>query len=129
MKQLKGFTALALGLTANIALASPSHLITHNRTNVESNAYIANLIPSRHPTPAGGDGKVSWTLVKIACKLNTKNGSCPAMIKMATNTKNPIDLGMVYLNLETGDITPKVLSAHGYTMTVNGPGEATLTQK
>ncbi|KTD16022.1 hypothetical protein [Legionella israelensis] len=124
----KGLTALALGITSSIAIASPNYLITHNKTNLESNAYVANSIPSRHPTPAHSDGKVSWTLVKIACFGRSTNGVCPAMIKMATNTPQPFDLGMVYLNLSTGDISPKVLSAHGYKMTVNGPGEATLTQ-
>ena len=34
----------------------------------------------------------------------------------------------VNINLNTGLITPKVLHAYGYTFTVNGPGETTITK-
>ncbi len=124
----KGLTVLVLGLSSSIALATPSYLITHNKTDVESNAYINNIIPSVHPTKAYSDGKVSWMVVKVACFGSTSNGKCPAMIKMKTDTSSPIDLGMVSLDLNTGDITPKTLTANGYTFTANGPGEGTLTK-
>ncbi|KTD25023.1 Uncharacterised protein [Legionella lansingensis] len=124
---LKSLTASALALITTAALASPAYLITHNRTNVESNAYVAG-VPSPHPTKANSDGKVSWLAVRVACYNHTENGICKAVIKMATNTPNPIELGVVSMNIESGDITPKALTGNGYTMTVNGLGEATLTK-
>lgn len=117
----------ALSLAATTALASPTYLITHNKTNLESNAYVAGKA-SPVPTKANSDGKVHWGVVRMACAGHTTEGKCEALIKMATDTANPINVGVVRLDIESGDITPKVLSANGYTMTVNGPGEATLTK-
>ena len=47
---------------------------------------------------------------------------------METNTENPVDIGMVSMDLDTGDITPKTITANGYTLVVNGPGETTLSK-
>jgi hypothetical protein len=129
MNQLfKQLTTTALVFTVTTSLASPAYLITHNRTRVESNAYVAGK-PSPHPTPATLDGKVSWLAVRMTCFHHTDNNNqCQAVVKMATNTVNPIELGVVSLNVETGDITPKYLSANGYTLIVNGPGETTLIE-
>ncbi len=124
----KGLMAVALTLGASLAFAAPDSLITHNQTSVASNAYIGGKVPSPHPTQAHSNGSVSWFLVKMACFPFTKNGICPAMIKMDTNSDSPVELGMVFLNVNTGEITPKTLSANGYTMTVNGLAEATLTE-
>lgn len=124
----KGLMAAALSLSTTIAFAGPDALITHNKTDVTSNAYIGGQLPSPYPTKAHSDGRVRWILVKMACFPFTKNGLCPAMIKMDTDSSNPVELGMVYLNVNTGEITPKQLSANGYTMTVNGIAEATLTK-
>lgn len=126
-KLQKTLSAVVLSLSAGGLSAAPSYLITHNLTNEESNAYVANLIPSTHPTKAHSDGKVSWLVVKLACTLHKTNGRCPAMIKMKTDTANPVDLGMVSMDLDTGDISPKTLVAQGYRFSVNGPAEATLT--
>ena len=46
---------------------------------------------------------------------------------MASNTDTPIKIGTLAMDVDTGDITPKQLSANGYTITVNGPGETTLS--
>jgi hypothetical protein len=108
------------------ALAAPSYLTTHNNTSEESNAYIAGTIPSPYPTAANSTRQIYWNLVKIACFGKSTNGQCAAVIKMATNTANPIVIGTVSMNLETGAITPQTMSANGYTFTVNGPGEATI---
>lgn len=121
-------TAITLGLTTSIAFAAPKQLITHNLTNVESNAYVAGVIPSQHPTKAHSDNKVMWAAVKMACYGHTVNGKCWALVKMATNTATPVELGTVSIDIETGIITPNQISANGYTLTVNGPGETTLTQ-
>lgn len=125
---LKSLSAIALSLAAATALAGPTYLTTHNNTNEESNAYIAGTIPSPYPTNALSTRQVYWTMVRMACYGHTTGGKCAAMIKMATNTTNPIDIGTVSMDVESGEITPKQISNQGYTLTVNGPGEATITK-
>jgi hypothetical protein len=125
---LKTISALTLSLNAFAAFATPVHLTTHNTTSLESNAYIAG-VPSPYPTAANSTHQVYWNMVRIACYGHTNpNGTCSAVIKMATNTASPIDVGVLTMDLATGDINPKVLSANGYTVTVNGPGESTITK-
>ena len=127
MKQF--MTAAVLSLAAFSALAvPPKQLITHNTTDFESNAFVDNLVPSRHPTKAHSDGKIFWTAVKLACFGHTVNGQCSATIYMGTNTPTPVPVGSVIVNLETGDINPKQVSGNGFTITVNGPGETTISR-
>lgn len=126
----KSLSAMTLGLSVITAnAAAPNYLVTHNNTNVESNAYIAG-VPSIYPTPAMSTRQVAWNLVRIACFGHSKENKCSAVIKMATNTANPIVLGTLTMDLTSGDITPKVLSSQGYTITVNPsvPGETTITK-
>ncbi len=104
----------------------PKQLITHNTTDVEANAYIAGKIPSQHPTKPKSDNKVAWTSVKIACYGHVTNSKCSALIKMGTDTANPVDLGYLQLDLNTGELTPTQISGNGYALIVNGPGECTL---
>lgn len=125
---IKTVAAITLGLTASAAIAAPKQLITHNLTSVESNAFVAGTIPSQHPTHPHSDNKVMWAGVRLACFGHVTNGTCWAVIKMETDTANPVNLGTVTIDLESGDITPKQLTAYGYTLTVNGPGETTLTE-
>lgn len=125
---LKLTSSLALILFAATVFAAPKHLITHNSTDVESNAFVAGTIPSQHPTKPHSDGKVFWTAVKLACFGHSIDGKCTALIKMATNTANPITIGTLTMDLYSGDITPLQLSENGYTITVNGPGETTLSK-
>ncbi len=129
MKQpMHTIAALALSLFTGCALATPRQLITHNLTDVESNAFVAGTIPSQHPTHPHSDGKVFWTAVKMACFGHITDGKCSALIKMATNTSNMIELGYVSIDMATGEITPKYIHANGYSVTVNGPAECTLNQ-
>ena len=125
---LKQLTTLSLGLFAATAIAAPKQLITHNTTDAESNAFVAGSIPSQHPTRPHTDGKVFWTAVKMACFGHTVDGKCNALIKMATNTSNPLEVGTLILDINTGNITPQQLSGNGYTITVNGPGETTISK-
>ena len=127
---IKTMLAVTLGLTTTTLIASPRQLITHNLTDVESNAFVAGTIPSQHPTKAFSDSKVVWTEVRMACFGHTVDGKCAALIKMATgpNDGGAVDLGTVTLDLNTGIITPSSISANGYTLTVNGPGETTITK-
>jgi hypothetical protein len=123
--------SVAVGALSLWALSSwaipPKQLVTHNNTDFESNAYIDGTIASQHPTKAHSDGRVFWTAVRMACFGHTVNGRCLATIMMASDTPNPIELGRVTLDLDTGDIMPKQISAQGFTLTVNGPGETTLS--
>lgn len=125
---LKSISAIAFCLSTATAIATPDYLTTHNNTNEESNAYVAGSIPSVYPTKAHTTNQVYWNLVRMACYGHTTNDKCPALIKMATNTSHPIEIGTVTMNLKTGEITPKQISANGYTMFVNGPGEATINK-
>ncbi len=123
IKLTRTLQVLTLSLSVSSAFAaSVQYLVMHNNTDVQSNAFMNN-VPSVYPSKPNSTNKVFWAMVSIAC---ARNNPCPAMIKMATNTPNPIELGMVNLNLTTGEITPKTLTANGYVMTVNGPGEASL---
>ncbi|MFI4919025.1 MAG: hypothetical protein ACHP65_05665 [Legionellales bacterium] len=125
---LKSVTAIVLSLSTLTALAAPTYLTTHNNTGVESNAFIAGS-PSPYPTPANATRQVYWNLVRLACwGHTTADGQCSAMIKMATNTANPIEIGTVYLTVATGEINPKQLSNNGYTFVVNNIGETTITK-
>jgi hypothetical protein len=56
------------------------------------------------------------------------NGQCAALIKMATNTANPIEIGTLQVDVNSGEITPHQLSTNGFTITVNGPGETTISK-
>lgn len=125
---LRSLSVMALTLSAATAFATPAHLVTHNNTDKESNAFIAGTIPSPYPTAAHSTRKVYWNMVRLACYGHVVDGRCPAVIKMETNTSNPIVIGTVSMNIESGDITPKKLSSNGYTLTVNGPGESTITK-
>jgi hypothetical protein len=127
MQLNRGLVGVIFSLWFSAVIAAPpKQLITHNNTYVESNAYIAGTIPSQNPTKPHSDNKVLWTVVRMACFGHLENKKCSAVIKMATNTATPVDIGTVSVNVDTGEITPKFLSANGYTMTVNGPGETTL---
>lgn len=125
---LKSISAIALSLAAATALAIPAYLITHNNTNEESNAYIAGTIPSPYATAAHSTRQVYWSMVRMACYGHTTYGKCSAMIKIGTNTANPKDIGVVTMDLESGDITPKYFTNAGYTVIINGPGEATINK-
>ena len=123
----KSIAAITLGLATTAAMAVPSALVTHNQTNVESNAIIAGS-PSPYPTAAHTTNSIGWLLVRIACYGHTVNDECAATIVMDSNSAHPIELGEVKLNLVTGEITPAVISNNGYTMTVIGEGETMLTE-
>ncbi len=122
----KTIIGITLGLAVTTAvMAAPKELITNNLTNVESNAFVSGTIPSQHPTKAHSVNKVMWAAVRLAC---IGHNPCWAIIKMATDTANPVELGKVTIDLNTGMITPTQLSANGYSMVVNGPASITLSE-
>jgi hypothetical protein len=127
----KAITATAIALTMGVTYASPKRLMTHNKTNVESNAYIAGTIPSVHPSKPNSDNPVSWAEVRIACYGHITNNKCSALIKMETNTPHPIDIGTAVVDLESGVITFSYIneSTCPYVLTVNGVAEVTVTRR
>ncbi len=128
MKSLRALlTAASLGL-ATTAISSPVVFITHNTTDFESNAYVAGTIKSHYPSKPHTDNKVSWVSIKMACFGHMTDSKCPAIIKMATNTANPIDIGLMTMDVNTGEISPKQISGNGFTIIVNGPGETTIVK-
>lgn len=123
----KIITAAVLALATATAFAvPPRELITHNYTNDWSNAYLGpNLnLPSQKPTPPNTTKNVNWMAVILFCQ--PQRDFCKARIKMKTNTSKPVFLGDLTMNLQTGDINPKVLKANGYTMKVIGLGETEI---
>ena len=122
------FLGLMMGFVACAYATPPKQLITHNNTNFDSNAYIAGTIPSQYPTPAQGMSKVPWTNVRLACFGHVVNGLCTADIVMGINTPNPINIGTVSVDINTGAITPAQISSNGFTLTVVGLGETVITQ-
>lgn len=127
----KGIT-LFIGcfLFSSLFAAPPKVLITHNTTDVESNAYIAGTIPSKHPSAAHADNRVAWAEVRLACFGHVIAGKCDALVKMATGPYDggAIDIGTLTVDLNTGAITPSILTANGYSVIANGPGEVTLVK-
>lgn len=128
IKRFSRFTTLvSLTIATTVAFASPpKQLITHNLTDDESNAYVAGVVPSQHPTKPHSDGKVLWAAVKMACFGHITNNKCWAVIKMRTNTANPVEIGQLSIDMETGEIMPEQIVGNGYTMTVVGPGETSI---
>lgn len=119
-------TAFALAVPVTLCSAAPAYFITHNNTDYESNAYVDGTRPSPNPSKAHATNKVPWIVVQMACLGKASTGKCTAVIKMETNTANPVTLGTVELTLENGAIHPDYIAANGYIMIVNGPGEVTL---
>lgn len=130
MKTVVHYLAVAtFSLAANFAFAGPTELVIHNTTDVESNAYIDGTIPSPNPTKPNSTNKVPWFIVKLVCTGHTTNNKCPALIKMATDTSDPVTLGTMKMDVDSGEITPSTISANGYVLVVNGPGEATIKKR
>ncbi|WP_133131171.1 hypothetical protein [Legionella yabuuchiae] len=125
----KALIGASLSLSAAIAFAiPPSELVSHNNTDVQTQAFLGpNLDLPQQPTEPGAVKRVSWVSVRILCMNTPKPGICPAKIKL--NTVPQTTLGIVEMNLKNGDINPKVLSANGYKMTVVKPGEIVFTKE
>jgi hypothetical protein len=120
-------TALVTWATSTFA-APPRFLLTNNMTDYTAGAYVNGTVPPQHPTLPNSKGKVYWGLISIACHSFIVDGKCPALVKLGQNNQYPIEIGYVYLDMNTGEITPKVINNNGFTLTVNGPGETTITQ-
>jgi hypothetical protein len=103
-------------------------MIMHNLTNLTTNAYVDEM---EGPKPALPHStiKVPWFMVKTGCFKHKDEGICPAVIKMDIDSDTPIVVGTLYVDLETGTITPSQISANGFTVKVNAPGEVSVLQE
>ncbi len=124
----KALAAGSFALLTAQALAAPTNMVTHNRTSVESNAYIAGT-PSIYPTKPHSDKTLNWFLVKLACFGHTdSNNNCEAEIFMNSNQPEKFSLGIMRMNLDTGEITPTRIDKGKYHLQVVKSGEVTLTE-
>ncbi len=127
MKLLKTILGAGLLGLSSLVSATPSELITHNDTDVWSNARISGVY-SPHPTKPHDTNKVNWWSVRLACFGHTQGSKCKAEIVADTMGENPVSLGEVSLDLDTGEITPTRIEKDGYVMEVVGLGESRLTK-
>lgn len=130
-KVTKTLAVCAMALYAGLSLANfaPSLGIAHNKTaDMEANAFLGGTQPSPMPIAANSTLQVPWFLLMLGCSGHTDNNWCSALIKIGTNTSNPISMGDMKINLQTGEILPKEIHNSGYSIYVNGSGEVTLVK-
>ena len=125
-KIIKSLATVSLSIACMAAFAKPpAELISHNRVDYPTRAYLGpNLDIPQSPTAAGQDKHVSWISVGMMCGATPNN--CQAKIAVMSNPE--IILGVAKLDLQTGEITPKVLSNGPYKMTVVGNAEIEITK-
>ncbi|KTD63879.1 hypothetical protein [Legionella spiritensis] len=122
--------ALALGVSfyAGSVSASPKAMVTHNQTSMTTNAYVDGVAAPK-PAMPHSTTSVPWFFVKAGCDKHVGDGICPAVIKMNIDSDSPIEVGTLYVDLHSGVISPAEISAHGFTITVNAPGEITVMEE
>ncbi|USQ15393.1 hypothetical protein J2N86_14175 (plasmid) [Legionella lytica] len=121
---MKSILTIALSITTVTALATPTHYITHNDTQWETNVVVKG-VESPFPTLPYSTRKVAWRMVRLGCGITPV---CAAVIMVATDTAEPIEVGTLYMDMESGELTPKRISAHGYTAQVKDIAEVMITQ-
>ncbi|MGQ3889788.1 hypothetical protein ACQUW5_12255 [Legionella sp. CNM-1927-20] len=124
-RSILGTAILITSLFTAELLAAPKAMITHNLTDTTTNAYVDG-VPAPEPAGPYATTKVPWTIVKIGCSKHKEEGVCPAVIKMDIDSSSPIIVGTLYVDLESGVIMPAKISANGFTVEVNAPGEITV---
>ncbi|MDR3502514.1 MAG: hypothetical protein P4L79_08015 [Legionella sp.] len=119
----KILSAIAVSVTTVTALATPTHYITHNNTKWETNVIVKG-VDSPFPTLPYSTRKVAWRMVRLGCGITPV---CAAVIKVATDTSDPIEIGTLYMDMDSGKITPQQISAQGYTAKVKDIAEVIIT--
>ncbi|WP_419421287.1 hypothetical protein ACNVED_15570 (plasmid) [Legionella sp. D16C41] len=125
---LKTLVGLNTIFFATFALASPQAMITHNLTTTTTNAYVDGMA-APEPAAPNSTTRVPWHIVKLGCHKHRTEGVCPAVIKMDIDSDSAIEIGTLYVNLDNGVITPAKISAHGFAVYVNAPGEITVVSE
>ncbi|KTC75993.1 hypothetical protein Lbir_0062 [Legionella birminghamensis] len=118
---------MVLGLSSPSVLASPEHMIIHNKTDLISNAFVDEM-PGPRPTLAHSTSRVLWFIVQTGCRKHKAEGICPAVIKMGIDRDKPILVGTLYIDISSGEITPARISANGFNVDVDAPGEITISE-
>ena len=120
----KLFAGTVLATASSIALAAPSELVVENKTDYQARAYVNGI--SKNPAEAHSSMSLNWTMLKIVCMYRT---DCKAEVKMKADTSNPVSLGNVSINLDSGVINTSGLSlAEGFNVSYVAPGHAVVTQ-
>lgn len=124
-KQAIAFSLAAL-FSAYSYSGTPQYLITHNKTPYQSMTYVDGRISLPKVSDPSSDTAILWLTVNKLCYGRTASNKCPLVIKMRTDSGYPFDLGVIYVDLKTGEINPKQLSNNQVTLKVNNVGEFTL---
>jgi len=120
----KLFAGTILATASSIALAAPSELVVDNKTDYQARAYVHGI--SKNPAEAHSSMSLNWWALSMVCAFQTE---CKAEVKVKTDTANPISLGNVSINLDTGVIDTSGLShAEGFNVSYVAPGHAVVTQ-
>lgn len=108
------------------ALASPSYMVTENKTSASVSANIGGQ-ESRDPVKPGETKNRPWFLVKAMCKIAGQSSSCSADI-VANKNGDKSKLGTMTMNLDSGEISPKQLNNGRYTLNVVGNAHVIITE-
>jgi len=119
---------LTLSFSA-LSFSAPQFLISHNQTLYQSTAYVDGKISLPNTIEPLSDTTTSWITLKRLCFGRSLSSRCPIIIKMGTDTGYPFDLGLIYIDLNSGAITPNQLSFNNVVLRVNNNGELTLSSK
>lgn len=115
-------------ISQSVLAQLPKQLTIHNTTDAQLNTFFAGVVPSPFPCPARNDSHILWSSIRMACFGHTVNSQCPTLIKIGTDTAMPLPIGTIQLDLNSGNIIPAQVSANGYTLTVNSPGDITISK-
>lgn len=126
MKQfLTGTLILGSSLFAASVIASPKAMVIHNLSDTITNAYVDG-VAGPEPTEPNATSRVRWFIVKAGCRKHTNEGICPVVIKMDIESDSPIVVGTIYIDLESGMISPQKISGNGFAVTADGPAEVSV---
>ncbi len=110
-------------LTCAQIFAAPSYYTTHNRSSSETQLSVSETRSYSFKTAAKSSTKIEWWLLQLACYGQTRPHQCKAVIQAETNSAHPVRIGMLTIDMKSGELFPKYNSNNGYTMSVIGAGE------
>lgn len=116
---------LCLSVTP-IIYSAPQVLTTHNQTNYQAIAYVDGKISLPKIAEPLSDSSISWVTVNRLCYGRTVNNKCPLVIKMKGLSSYSFDLGVIYMDLNSGEITPKQITFNHIQLNAHNTGELSL---
>lgn len=120
----KSLLLASLCISSALHAAPPPVFNVVNNLGVATESYIAGQMTSS--TPANSTRSKTWGTIALKCTSHRLNPICPVTIMLATAPKTV--LGTLNINIISGEISPKVLSSNGYTMTLNEPATIVFTK-